>query len=75
MPSVFVKDIEIANDKPMALIGGLNVLESRDLALKTAEHFSKITQKLSVPYISKPLSIKRIVLPSTHFEGRAWMQA
>ena len=26
-----VGDIEIANDKPMVLFGGMNVLESRDI--------------------------------------------
>lgn len=29
-----VADIEIANDKPFVLFGGINVLESRDLAMQ-----------------------------------------
>ena len=32
-------DIEIANDKPFVLFGGMNVLESRDLAMTIAEHY------------------------------------
>lgn len=35
--TVKVGNIEIANDKPMVLFGGMNVLESRDLALTIAE--------------------------------------
>lgn len=31
-----VGDIEIANDKPMVLFGGMNVLESRDMAMQVA---------------------------------------
>ena len=31
--SVKVDGIEVANDKPFVLFGGMNVLESRDLAM------------------------------------------
>jgi 2-dehydro-3-deoxyphosphooctonate aldolase (KDO 8-P synthase) len=51
--SVSVKDIEIANDKPFVLFGGMNVLESRDLAMKIAEHYVEVTQKLGIPYVFK----------------------
>lgn len=46
-------DIEIANDKPFVLFGGMNVLESRDLAMTIAEHYVEITQKLNIPYVFK----------------------
>ena len=36
--SVSVSGIDVANDKPFVLFGGMNVLESRDLAMKIAEH-------------------------------------
>ena len=36
---VKVADIEVANDKPFVLFGGMNVLESRDLAMQIAEHY------------------------------------
>lgn len=45
--------IEIANDKPMVLFGGMNVLESRDLALSIAEEYVKVTEKLNIPYVFK----------------------
>ncbi len=45
--------IEISNDKPMVLFGGMNVLESRDLALSIAEHYVDVTQKLGIPYVFK----------------------
>lgn len=41
------------NDKNFVLIGGLNVLESRDLAFKTAEAFLKETTKRNIPYVFK----------------------
>lgn len=48
-----VADLELANDKPFTLFGGMNVLESKDLALKIAEHYVKVTDKLGIPYIFK----------------------
>ena len=45
--------IEISNDKPMVLFGGMNVLESRDLALRIAEHYVSVTRKLGIPYVFK----------------------
>ncbi|MDG1750664.1 MAG: 3-deoxy-8-phosphooctulonate synthase [Thalassotalea sp.] len=46
-------DIDIANDQPFTLFGGMNVLESRDLAMKIAEHYVKVTEKLNIPYVFK----------------------
>jgi 2-dehydro-3-deoxyphosphooctonate aldolase (KDO 8-P synthase) len=51
--SVKVDGIEVANDKPFVLFGGMNVLESRDLAMKIAEHYVEVTQKLNIPYVFK----------------------
>ncbi|MFO5962029.1 hypothetical protein ACLBUO_11135, partial [Pseudomonas aeruginosa] len=34
---VRVGDIQIGNDLPFVLFGGMNVLESRDLAMQTAD--------------------------------------
>ena len=53
MKSVEVGNIAIANDRPITLIGGINVVESRDLAMSTAEHFVKVTGKLGIPYVFK----------------------
>ncbi|MEG0247713.1 MAG: 3-deoxy-8-phosphooctulonate synthase, partial [Pseudomonas sp.] len=48
-----VGDIEIANDKPMVLFGGMNVLESRDMAMQVCEEYVKVTEKLGIPYVFK----------------------
>ena len=42
-----------SNDAVFTLIGGLNVLENLDLALRTAEHFVQVTAELKIPYIFK----------------------
>jgi len=51
--SVVINEIDVANDKPFVLFGGMNVLESRDLAMKIAETYVEITQKLNIPYVFK----------------------
>jgi 2-dehydro-3-deoxyphosphooctonate aldolase (KDO 8-P synthase) len=51
--SVSVKGIDVANDQPFVLFGGMNVLESRDLAMTIAEKYVEVTQKLGIPYVFK----------------------
>jgi len=51
--SVKVADINIANEAPFVLFGGMNVLESRDLAMAICEHYVKVTEKLGIPYVFK----------------------
>lgn len=51
--TVKIGNIEVANNKPFVLFAGMNVLESRDLAMQVCEHFVKITDKLKIPYIFK----------------------
>lgn len=48
-----IDEISLANNKPFVLFGGLNVLESRDLAFRTCEEFKKITEALDIPYVFK----------------------
>lgn len=50
---VKVGNIDIANDKPFVLFGGMNVLESRDLAMSICEYYVNITSKLGIPYVFK----------------------
>ena len=45
--------ISFGNDRPFVLIGGVNVLESRDLAMEVARHFVEVTDSLGIPYIFK----------------------
>lgn len=51
--SVAIGSIEVANDKPFVLFGGMNVLESRELALTVAEHYVRVCEKLGIPYVFK----------------------
>lgn len=50
---VKVKNIEIANNLPFALVAGPCQIESLDHALYTAEAIKKITDKLNIPFIYK----------------------
>ncbi|PSW08450.1 3-deoxy-8-phosphooctulonate synthase [Photobacterium rosenbergii] len=50
---VRVGDIDVANDKPFVLFGGMNVLESRDLAMQICEKYVEVTDKLGIPYVFK----------------------
>lgn len=43
----------IANDQPFVLFAGMNVLESRDLAMTVAEQFFRVTDELNIPYVFK----------------------
>jgi len=51
--TVAVADISIANTAPFVLLGGVNVLESRDFALQVAEHYVEVCRKLDIPYVFK----------------------
>ena len=42
-----------SNSAPFTLFGGINVLESKDFALKTCAEYVRITQKLGIPYVFK----------------------
>lgn len=48
-----VGNIQIGNDLPFVLFGGMNVLESRDLAMRVAEAYVEATNKLNIPYVFK----------------------
>jgi len=48
-----IGDIKVAHDLPFVLFGGMNVLESRDLAMRICEHYVEVTQKLGIPYVFK----------------------
>src|SRR5210317_992790 len=50
---VKVGDVAIGNDLPFVLFGGMNVLESEDLALEIADSYVKVCQSLGIPYVFK----------------------
>ncbi len=45
--------IRMGNELPFVLFGGMNVLESRDMAMQVAESYVKVTEKLGIPYVFK----------------------
>lgn len=45
--------VSFANDMPFVLIGGMNVIEDRDIVMQVAEHFVSVTRELGVPYVFK----------------------
>jgi len=51
--TVKVGDISLSNELPFVLFGGMNVLESRDMAMQVAETYVEATQKLGIPYVFK----------------------
>ena len=48
-----VRDLVVSNEKPFTLFGGMNVLESKDLALEVAAAYKEVTGKLGIPYVFK----------------------
>lgn len=50
---ISIGQIDVANHLPFVLFGGMNVLESRDLAMRIAEHYKTVTSKLGIPYVFK----------------------
>lgn len=47
------ESITVGNDLPFVLFGGINVLESRDLAMQACEKYVEVTSKLGIPYVFK----------------------
>ena len=47
------ESISVSNELPFVLFGGMNVLESRDLAMQVAEAYVEVTSKLRIPYVFK----------------------
>jgi 2-dehydro-3-deoxyphosphooctonate aldolase (KDO 8-P synthase) len=51
--TVTVGTLEVSNNKQFVLFGGMNVLESRDMAMRIAEHYVTVCAKLGIPYVFK----------------------
>ena len=47
------ENIIISNELPLVIIGGLNVLESRDIAFRVCDKFYEIANSLNLPFIFK----------------------
>jgi len=50
---VQVGKLSLSNELPFVLFGGMNVLESRDMAMQVAESYVEATQSLNIPYVFK----------------------
>ena len=50
---VSVGAIEVANDRPFVLFGGMNVLESRDLAMQVADSYVEARARLAITSVFK----------------------
>lgn len=53
MKQISVKDIKIANDLPLVIFAGVNVIESSQLLLEVAETLQKICKKLNLALVFK----------------------
>jgi 2-dehydro-3-deoxyphosphooctonate aldolase (KDO 8-P synthase) len=51
--TLHAEKIRMGNQLPFVLFGGMNVLESRDLAMQVAEHYVTVCSKLDIPYVFK----------------------
>jgi len=51
--SIAIAALQVANDKPFTLFAGMNVLESRDLAMRVAEQCKGAADSLDIPYVFK----------------------
>ena len=64
-----LRDFKIDNNEKMTLMGGMNVLESRDLAMQVAEKFKDVTDKNGINYIFKGSFDKANRALSVHIGG------
>ena len=50
---ISIGEINVSNELPFTLFGGMNVLESRELAMEIAAYYKEVTSKLGIPFIFK----------------------
>ena len=69
MNNLKLREFTIGNAEPLTLMGGMNVLESRDLAMRVAEEFKTVSDKLEINYIFKGSFDKANRSSVTSFRG------
>ena len=69
MNDIQLREFTIGNAEPLTLMGGMNVLESRDLAMRVAEEFKTVSDKLEINYIFKGSFDKANRSSVTSFRG------
>lgn len=52
-PVLLPNGITFANDAPFVLIGGMNVIEGRDIVMRVATAFRTVTDDLGIPFVFK----------------------
>jgi 2-dehydro-3-deoxyphosphooctonate aldolase (KDO 8-P synthase) len=67
--SISLANVTLGNNQPFVLVGGMNVIESRDLVLQVAEHFVEVTSRLQIPYVFKASFDKANRSSITSFRG------
>jgi 2-dehydro-3-deoxyphosphooctonate aldolase (KDO 8-P synthase) len=67
--TIDVAGVPVANDRPFVLFGGMNVLESRELALEVAAAYKEVTDKLGIPFVFKASFDKANRSSITSFRG------
>ena len=46
-------ELTIANNRPFTLLGGVNVLEDLDFALRCSKHYKDVCERLNIPLVFK----------------------
>ena len=64
-----IQGMPCSNSHPMMLFGGMNVLESRELAFEIAEQYVAVCKKLEIPYVFKASFDKANRSSVTSFRG------
>ena len=67
--TIDVAGVPVANPRPFVLFGGMNVLESRELALEVAAAYKEVTDKLGIPFVFKASFDKANRSSITSFRG------
>lgn len=67
--NIRISELSVGNDLPFVLFGGMNVLESRELAHEVAATYKEVTDKLAIPYVFKASFDKANRSSVTSFRG------
>ncbi|MAV10721.1 MAG: 3-deoxy-8-phosphooctulonate synthase [Synechococcus sp. MED850] len=51
--TVRLGDISFSNNRPFVLMGGINVLETKEFTLDVAKHYKNVCKKLDIPLVFK----------------------
>lgn len=69
-----------ANDQPLALFGGLNLLEDLDLAPRCDGHYKQVCERLDIPLVfkesyTKPMARRFILSTGSSISIMAWCKS